>query len=160
MAQADSGFLIFISILLSLLLMLVPMPDWTSWFRPAWLLLVLSFWAIENPYVVNIGIAWFTGLLLDVLNGTLLGEHALALTVVIYIIARMQARMRMFSLLQQCLIIFILVFLYQVIIYCIQGFLGDAPHGWMYWMSSVTSMILWPWVFSILRDSRRRFRAV
>lgn len=160
MAQSDNGFLIFMSLFVSLLLMIIPMPDWTIWFRPIWLLLVLIFWTMENPYAVNIGIAWFYGLLLDVLNGTLLGEHALALSIVIYIVARMQARIRMFSLLQQCLIVFILSLLYQCILYCIQGFLGDAPRGWFYWMSPVTSMILWPWVYSILRDSRQRSRAV
>lgn len=160
MANQNNGFLIFISILFALILMMIPMPDWTVWLRPAWVLLVLIYWTIENPYAVNVGIAWCVGIMVDVLNGTLLGEHALALTIVIYIIARMQARLRMFSLLQQGLIVFFLVLLYQFIIYCIQGFIGDAPHGWLYWTSSFTSMLLWPWIYSILRDRRHRFKAV
>lgn len=160
MANSTNGFLIFISIFAALLLTLLPMPDWTVWLRPAWILLILIYWTMENPYAVNVGVAWLIGIILDVLNGTLLGEHALALTLVIYMMARMQSRVRMFSLLQQGLIIFLLVLFYQIIIYSIQGFLGNAPHEWLYWMSSVTSMLLWPWIFSIMKDSRRRFKAV
>jgi rod shape-determining protein MreD len=92
------------------------------------------------------------------MNGTLLGEHALALTIVVYIVARMHSRLRMFPLMQQGLIIFLLELLYQFILYCIQGFIGEAPHGWLYWSPSITSMLLWPWVYSIMRDCRRRFK--
>jgi rod shape-determining protein MreD len=160
MSNSSNGFLIFFSLVAALILTLLPMPDWTMWLRPAWVLLILIYWTMENPYAVNVGLAWFIGIILDVLNGTLLGEHALALTIVIYITSRMQSQMRMFSLLQQGLIVFLLVLLYQVVIYCTQGFLGNLPHDWLYWMSSITSMLLWPWVYSIMRDSRRRFKAV
>lgn len=160
MAHSDNGFLIFVSLVAAIILMILPMPGWTIWLRPSWILLILIYWTVENPYSVNIGIAWLMGIVLDILNGTLLGEHALALTIVIYVIARMQPRMRMFSMLQQGLFVFLLILVYQFIIYCIQGFMGDAPHGWLYWTPSFTSMLLWPWVYSIMRDSRRRFKAV
>ncbi len=142
----------------ALVLTLLPMPDWTVWMRPAWVLLVLIYWAMDVPYRVSVGSAWFLGIILDLLNGTLLGEHALALTIVVYIVVKMHSRFRMFSLLQQGLIIFVLVLLYQFILYCVQGFLGELPRGWLYWSSSLTSMLLWPWVYSIMRDYRRRFK--
>ena len=95
---------------------------------------------------------------LHVLNGTALGEHALAMTIVIYIVVRMHSRLCMFPLLQQSLVVCFLVWLYLGIFYCVRGFIGDLPQSWLYWCSALTSMLLWPWVYSVLRDCRRRFR--
>lgn len=157
MPNAHNGFIIFLTIIVALVLTLLPMPGWTAWLRPAWVLLVLIYWSMDKPDRVNVGTAWIAGIILDVLNGTLLGEHALALTIVIYTVVRMHSRLQMFPLLQQGLSIFLLVLFYQFILYCVQGFIGELPHGWLYWSSSVTSMLLWPWVYSIMSNSNRRF---
>ena len=158
MLNSQGLSVIFFTLLGALVLTLLPMPDWTIWLRPAWVLLVLIYWCMELPYRINVGIAWCMGIILDVLNGTLLGEHALALTVVIYLVTRMHSRLRMFPLMQQGLSVFFLVLTYEGILYCIQGFLGEPPHEWLYWFAPVTSMLLWPWVYSIMRDCHRRFK--
>lgn len=157
MPNAHNGFIIFFTIIIALILTLLPMPGWTAWLRPAWVLLALIYWSMDKPDRVNVGTAWIAGIILDVLNGTLLGEHALALTIVIYTVVRMHSRLQMFPLLQQGLSIFLLVLFYQFILYCVQGFIGELPHGWLYWSSSVTSMLLWPWVYSIMSNCNRRF---
>lgn len=153
-----SWFVVFITIAFAIVLTLLPMPDWTLWLRPAWVLMVLIYWAMTMPYRVSVGAAWFTGLALDLLNGTLLGEHALAMTVVVYFVSRMHIRLGMYPLLQQGLSVLFFVLLYQFILYCIQGFIGSLPGSHLYWMSSVTSMLFWPWLFVLLRDCRRRFK--
>lgn len=158
MPNPHNWFVILATFFVALVLTLLPMPDWTVWLRPSWVLLVLIYWTMNVPYSVNVGTAWAMGIILDVLNGTLLGEHALALTIVVYFVARMHSRMRMFSLLQQGLCIFLFVLIYQFILYCVQGFIGELPHDWLYWSPAVTSMLLWPWVYSIMRNSRRRFK--
>jgi rod shape-determining protein MreD len=158
MTNTYSLFVISTTFLVALILTLLPMPDWTVWLRPSWVLLVLIYWLTVMPYRVNVGTAWFMGLCLDVLNGTLLGEHALAMTVVGFFAVRIHSRFRMFPLIQQGLFVFVFVLLYQFILYCIQGFLGDLPKTWLYWLSPLTSMVLWPWVFVIMHDCRRRFR--
>lgn len=157
--ETQHWLVIPVSFLVAIVLTLLPMPDWTIWMRPAWVLMILIYWSMLKPYRVNVGIAWFTGLILDVLNGTLLGEHALALTVVTYLVVRMHTQLRMYPLLQQGLWIFLFVMIYQFILFCIQGFLGELPRSWLYWSSSVTSMLLWPWVFVLMRDYRRRYKA-
>ncbi|MDR3477766.1 MAG: rod shape-determining protein MreD [Gammaproteobacteria bacterium] len=146
------------SFLIAIILTLLPMPAWTIWMRPAWVLMVLIYWAMVSPYRVNMGTAWVVGILLDVLNGTLLGEHALALSVVTYFVVRMHTQLRMYPLLQQGMWIFLFVLIYQFILFCIQGFLGEMPKTWLYWSSSATSMLLWPWVFVIMRDYQRRYK--
>lgn len=149
---------IFITLLGALMLAMLPMPDWTIWLRPAWVLLVLIYWTIESPHRVNVGTAWLVGLVVDIINGTPLGEHALAYTVVVYFVARIHIRLRMAPMLQQGLSVFVFVLLYQFILYCIQGFVGELPESHLYWLSSVTSMLLWPWLFFLLRDSRKWLR--
>lgn len=149
---------IFMTIVMALALSMLPMPDWTIWLRPAWVLLVLIYWTMSVPHRVNVGVAWFVGLVIDLMSGTLLGEHALAFTLVIYLVSGVQLRLRMYPLMQQTLTVFFFVFLYQLIIYLIQGFIGQLPESQLYWLSSVTSMLLWPWLSILLRDYRRWLR--
>jgi rod shape-determining protein MreD len=147
----NSALTILITLLVAFILTLLPMPGWAVWLTPSWVLMVLIYWAMSAPDRVNVGVAWIVGIFLDVLEGTLLGEHAFALTMIVYLVVRMSSRLRMFPLIQQGLSIFLLVLLYQFILFCIQGFLGALPSSWLYWFSSLTSMLLWPWVYSIMR---------
>ena len=149
---------ILITIIVALCLTLLPMPTWALWARPAWVLLIIMFWTLRVPYEVNVGYAFFAGLSLDILTGTMLGLHALAMTIVIYLVYRSHSRINMYPLLQQILSIFIFVLMYQIIIYGIQGFIGEEPLSRYYWLSSVTSMMLWPWLAAIMRDYSRWVR--
>lgn len=149
---------ITLTLLAAICLTLLPMPEWSMWARPAWVLLVLIYWTIVSPSQVNVGLAWMMGLSMDVITGTLLGEHALALTIVIYLVCRLRMRIKMYPMLQQGISIFIFVLIYQFILFCIQGFLGDAPYTSKYWLSSVTSMLLWPWLFAVMKDYSNRAR--
>lgn len=146
---------ILVTLMMALILALLPLPGWTVWLRPAWVLLVLIYWTMTLPQYTGVGIAWLMGLLMDLLTGTLFGEHALSFVVVIYFVSRMHIRLRMYPALQQGISILFFVGLYQLIIYCVQGFIGDLPHSQLYWLSSVTSMLLWPWLSILLRDTRR-----
>jgi rod shape-determining protein MreD len=152
-----SWFVISTTLFIALILAFLPMPDWTVWLRPAWVLMVLIYWSMTMPYRVGVGVAWTMGLIVDLLNGTLLGEHALAYTIVIYIVSRMHIRLNMYPLLQQGFSVLVFMVLYQFILYCIQGFIGELPASHLYWLSSVTSMLLWPWLFVLMRDCRRWF---
>jgi len=107
---------------------------------------------------MGIGTAWTIGLIVDLLSGTILGEHALAFTLLIYFVSRLSLRLRMYPLPQQGMSILIFILLYQFILYCIQGFLGELPTSNLYWLSSITSVLLWPWLFVMMRDFQRWFR--
>jgi len=154
--ELRAWLMVVFSLSIALLLTLMPMPDGLSFFRPAWVLLILTFWALVLPGRASITLAWVVGLCLDVLNGSLLGEHALALTSVVYFAARLCNQLRMFTLLQQGAAIFFMVLGYQFILFCIQGFLGDLNLGWNYWLTSISSTVLWPWVFMMMRDLQGR----
>jgi len=136
MNNPNSWFIIFGTFLAAFILTILPMPDWTVWLRPAWVVMVVVYWVMVAPQNVNVGIAWLAGILLDVLEGTLFGEHALALTFVAVIVAKTHTQLRMFPLIQQGISVFFLVLIYQFILYCIQGFIGQLPNSWLYWSST------------------------
>ena len=101
--------------------------------------------------------AWFAGLLLDVSYGTLMGQHAVGMVLVIYVIHIQHQRLRVASLLQQAIVIFFLLLLKQLLSLWVDGMLGRAPDSWLYFMPTITSTLLWPWTYLILRDLRRKF---
>jgi rod shape-determining protein MreD len=51
-----------------------------------------------------------------------------------------------------------MVALNQLLVLWVKGVIGQPPGSWLYWLPSITSMLLWPWVFLILRDLRRHFQ--
>ena len=93
------------SLLVALLLGLLPLPAVLQPLRPYWLALVLAYWVIEDPDRVGLGFAFLVGLVADLVFGSLLGEQALRLVVMAFILQRFRARLRFFPMSQQALAI-------------------------------------------------------
>lgn len=141
-------------------LAIIPLPDWAIEFRPDWVAMVLIYWALSEPTRIGVTVAWFAGLLLDVSYGTLIGQHALGMVLVIYVIQMYHQRIRVASLLQQAALIFVLLLLKQLLTLWVDGMVGRAPASWLYFMPTITSTVLWPWIFLILRDLQKKFSIV
>ncbi len=151
------GRILFISLLIAFLLTALPLPHWANDWRPAWVAMVLIYWCMALPERIGIGIAWCLGLLLDVQQGALLGQNALGLAMIAYFVIQIHKRFRLFPLVQQsCLVGFIIIF-YLLISSWVTGIMGIPPKTWTYWMPAISSMVLWPWLFVILRDIRRLY---
>ncbi len=146
-----------VTIIVAFMLAIMPLPDWMVEFRPDWVTLVLIYWAMALPTRIGVTMAWLAGLLLDVSYGTLMGQHAIGMVLVIYVIHLQHQRLRVASLLQQAIVIFFLLLLKQLLTLWVNGMLGHAPDSWTYFMPTITSTLLWPWVYLILRDLRRKF---
>ena len=67
------------SIIVALMLAIAPLPAWAEPFRPDWVALTLIYWAMMMPRTWSVGTAWIIGIVIDVAQGTILGQHALAL---------------------------------------------------------------------------------
>ncbi len=85
----------------SLILELIRLPEMISMLRPEWLVLTVFFWTLRAPNLVGITVAFFVGLLLDVVSGSYLGVNALALCIVAYLAIGMHKRFKLYPLLQQ-----------------------------------------------------------
>ncbi|MCP5149441.1 MAG: rod shape-determining protein MreD [Chromatiales bacterium] len=148
------------TLLLALALTALPVPPWAAIWRPAWVALVLIYWCMAVPSRIGVLAAWTVGLLLDVLSGTLLGQHALGLALVAYVTHETHRRVRVLPLWQQAVSVFVLVFVYQMLLLWINGIQGLPVVASAYWTAPLVSTLLWPWVFVVLRDVRRKYRIV
>jgi len=157
--QKERGnWVIVVSFVVALMLMALPMPDWAGIWRPAWVALVLIYWCMALPTRIGIMVAFTLGIFLDVLSGTLLGQNALALSVIAFITLQFYQRVRVLPLWQQGVTVFGLAFIHQVLVLWINGIQGMPVSFSAYWASPLISMVLWPWIFVVLRDLRRKYQ--
>ena len=152
-----NGIIILFTLLLALIASIMPMPLSIDAFRPDWILIVLLYWCLALPNRVNIITAWVMGLLLDVLLGSVLGIHAVAMALSVYIVVVNFQKIRNFSVWQQALIVGVLTALYHLIVFWLQRFLTGAVFLPSYLYPVITTIILWPWIFLLLRKVRRHF---
>jgi rod shape-determining protein MreD len=147
---------VIITIIVALMLSVAPLPDWFEAFRPDWLALTLIYWAMMLPRSWSVGSAWLTGLVLDVAQGTLLGQHALALCVVVFVTVRLHLLMRVFPMSQQSATVFSLLALYQFILFWINGVAGLQVPTISYWAPVISGAIIWPVISMLLNGARMR----
>ncbi|HET7650369.1 MAG TPA: rod shape-determining protein MreD [Gammaproteobacteria bacterium] len=151
-------WIIIVSYLAALLLTIWPVPDWAEPFRPAWVVLVTAYWCLFLPHRVGVISAFIVGLLVDTLTGGLLGEHALALVLVAWVILRLHLQLRVYSPWQQTITLVLLMLLYTLIPFWADGVLGYTGHAVARWMPVLTTAILWPWVAQVLGRLQQRYQ--
>lgn len=146
-----------VSLAVALMLAMLPLPDWAIQARPDWVTLVMIYWAMALPANAGVLTAFIFGLLLDVSQGTLLGQHALGIVIVIFFIQKLHQRLRQYTLIQQAIFIGILLFIKQMLVLWVSGMSEQAPESSLYFLPAITGALIWPWLFILLRDVRRRF---
>ena len=160
-ARIGGTWVIAFTFFVAMILAVIPLPEIfpseVGYLRPEWVVLVLIYWVIALPQRVGIVIAWITGLLMDVLLGSLLGQHAISFVIVAYIAVSLYQRLRMFSLWQQSLEVLAMVGLDRLINFWIESIAGLTEWNLWYLLASVVSALLWPLVFLLLRTLRRKF---
>ena len=148
--------LVWGAILLALIMDALPLPQWGYFYWPHWTLLTLIYWILAMPYRFNIKFAWFTGLLVDFISGTWLGQNALLYILVAYATILLHKRLR-FYIPQQMLFVAIVLGLYILITMWIESGRGSPDNNWYKLFSVVTGMFAWLWVYAMLRYLRRKF---
>ena len=154
-----SPWLLPISVFIALLLGLLPLPALLQPVRPYWLALVVAYWVIEDPDRVGLGFAFLMGLLADLAFGGLLGEQALRLTVMAFILQRFRSQLRFFPLSQQALAIGGLLVNDRVVSAAVHVTLGEPQLPWSFWWAPLVGMALWAPIFLLLDSLRLGRRA-
>lgn len=144
--------------LVALLLTIMPLPSGLVDWRPQWVALTLIFWILTLPEWVGVGVAWTIGIVLDVLTGTLLGEHALSLSLVAFIVLKLHKRLRLFPRHQQSFTVFLLLLLDRLLNLWVIGALGYTAPSLGYWLPPVVGALFWPWICPLLGLIGERFR--
>lgn len=152
--RSRSPWVLPLSLLVALLLMLLPMPALLQPLRPYWLALVLAYWVMEEPGRVGLGFAFLIGLVADLVVGSLLGEQALRLVVITFILQRFRARLRFFPMSQQALAIGALLLNDRIVTTAIRMTLGEAVAPSLSWLSPLIGLVLWVPLFMLLDGLR------
>jgi len=145
-----------LSALVALALAVLPLPSMLEALRPDFLVLVVFYWSIELPRAGGLTLAFMAGLALDVIHGVVLGQHALALTLMAAWATHLRLRLRVFSMLSQCLTIFALLTGYQFILFWVDGATGNPVTAFGRWLAPVIGALLWPVLAGILRRLHER----
>ncbi|WP_407312268.1 rod shape-determining protein MreD [Pseudomonas sp. nanlin1] len=155
-ARPRNGWVVWLTFAVGLLLSISPMPQFMEILRPLWLGLLMTFWTLALPHKVGMTTAWVLGLAEDVLYGTLLGQNALVLSLITFLVLSLQQRLRMFPMWQQCLVMLVIFGLAQLVQLWLSALTGNRQPTLALLFPALMSALLWPWVSYGLRGLRRR----
>ena len=149
------GWLVATSLLFAAAFSIVILPDWIGFARPALLLMVTCYWVLMVPRRFGLLLAWCLGLLLDVMDGTALGQHALALMLCAFIVLKLNEFIRSYRIWQQALLFLPIFLLYEFVLFWLDGVTGRSAEPLWRWAPAFSSTLLWPPLSSLLRRAGR-----
>jgi rod shape-determining protein MreD len=156
------GWLILLSLAVAMLLAVVhlpeTLPDWLGWLRPVWVALVLFYWVMELPHRIGLIAAWIVGLFVDVLQADPLGLNGALLAAITFFGWRFYERLRMYALLQQGSVIFLLLIGTESVRMLVLALIDGRGLSWGVFGPPVMSLVAWPFVALVLDGLRRRVR--
>lgn len=141
----------WLSLLCALLLQLIPLPSMLDLARPMWPPLMLGYWAMAEPRVPSVFAAFACGLLMDVLFNTPLGQHALGLVLVTYVIVRLRSLFGLFPQWQAVVALAPVWSLYAFIMFWLDGIGRHQSDPLLRWQPVLTTSLFWPLSYSLLQ---------
>jgi rod shape-determining protein MreD len=154
--QFRQFFLVFLSFIPAWFVTILPVPQDWRWVIPKWLTLTLIYWVFALPQGIGMITGWLVGLVMDVLTDKLLGQHALAMVLVVLLARLFRVRFRVFSFWQRALMVLVLVGLGDLILLLIQRLSGYPAHTLLYWIPTLSSVLFWPWFARLLQWYERK----
>jgi rod shape-determining protein MreD len=154
-----------LSLVATLALASVPLPDAVAPLRPDWVAVVLLYWSLMAPRHFSLMTAFWMGIALDTLTGALLGQNALALLVIVYLAEKFHLRLRVFPLSQLAITVLLLLGLYEFILFWIDGMAPEMTQAGLdagrtvslaeRWVPPLTGTLVWVALY-MLFDRRER----
>jgi len=135
------SWFIYFSLIVALALNLIPFGRLPG--IPDWFALTLAFWCIHQPLKVGMCAGFFFGLVMDVANGSVMGQHALAYVLLAFAAGGLSRRILWFPLGQQALQIWPMLLGTQVVMVLIRMAAGAEFPGLLYFLSSFVAVLLW-----------------
>ena len=135
---------------IALFLSVLPLPGWLDVVRPSFLVLAVLYFSISAPRAGGLALGFLAGVALDVFQGAVLGQHALALTLVTYIMVREHQKIRSKPAFQQSLIVFFALLAYEFVVFAIDGWTGHPITTPLRWVHTFTGALIWPIAIALL----------
>lgn len=150
--------LVIVSLIVALTLNLLPWNGWALQVKPDFLLIMLLYWCTHESRSLGQGWGFALGLVMDVADSVLLGQHALAYVVGIFLIQLLRLRLQQLSTLEQALHVGVILFVTQLINVLLNFLLGRDYPGIAVLVAPLLGALLWPPVNFIATLSRFRRR--
>src|SRR3989475_616911 len=151
---------VMLTLILGLIGNLLPMPGAALMLKPDFLALVLLYWCIQEPRLISVGIAWCVGLVMDVADATVFGQHALAYAVLAYAAEYLRRRVLRFPLWQQAAQVATLLLLCAGLVLLVRVVGGAPLPRWTYIVGPLAGALLWPMVTIVLQYPQRPTRSL
>jgi rod shape-determining protein MreD len=162
MNPTRGGWLILLTVAAAMILAVLHVPEtwpqWLGWLRPAWVAMVIFYWVMELPHRIGLIAAWSLGALVDVLQADPLGLNGVILAAITYVAWRFYERLRMYSIVQQCGVLFVLVLGAELTRAVVLNLADDRALSWGVFGPPAVSLLLWPFVALALARLRLQFR--
>lgn len=142
---------IAVTLLIGLVLNLVALPGFVQQVRPDFIALTLIYWVVYHPRRVGFLPAWLLGLVMDVVDGSLFGQHALAYAGLMYLAILFHRRIVMFGMYHQVLHVAAILSMAQLIMLLVRMIAGADFPGILYFAPAALGALLWPALFSLIR---------
>ena len=157
--REHSVFAALVSLALMLALAVVPLPEAIAPFRPDWVAVILLYWSLVAPRRFSLMTAFWMGIVLDTLSGSLLGQHALALLLVVYLAERFHLQLRVFPVSQLAIVVLVLLGLYEFILFWIDGVAGRTVPLIERWAPPLAGTLAWLIMLAFFDSGRRQASA-
>ena len=158
MMRGHSRAIVLACYAIGLLVEILPLPQLLLPFRPYVLAMALIYWAIETPGRVGYGTAFGLGLFADLCSASVLGEQALRLVVVLWIVQHFRARLRFFPLWQQAVAVGMILFVDRAVVALLHLAFGLPQASTLALFAPVVGIALWPWLYVLVDMARLRAR--
>lgn len=153
--------IIVLTLLLAIVLALVPLPagspEGLKFLRPDWVGLGLIYWAIAVPERVGVLTAFALGLVTDLVLSTGFGYHSLGFVILAALAASSYQQVRMLEIWQQAMLVIFALFLVTTAQYAVLTLIMERQLSLLVFLKPLSSGLMWPWVFLLLRLCRRRY---
>ena len=148
-----------LTLVVALLANLLPLSGTALALRPDFLALVLLYWCIQEPRFVGVGVAWTVGLMMDVGDATVFGQHALAYAFLAYAAEYFRRRVLRFPPWQQAAQVAVLLLLCAALVLLIRVVGGAPLPRWTYAAPPLVGALLWPPLSIVLQWPQRPQRS-
>jgi rod shape-determining protein MreD len=146
----------FIAFTLGLALVFDLLPLGRQAAMPDMLAVALVFWNVHQPRRVGVGVAFLFGLVIDVHQGALLGQHAFAYTLLSFVAITIHRRLLWFGVIEQALQILPVFVAAHGVSLAVRMLAGGMFPGWWLLLAPVFEALLWPLVTLLLLAPQRR----
>lgn len=132
-------------------------PEWMGWLRPHWVLLVILFWTLAAPRLLNLPLVWLLGFAIDVLNSEPLGLNGAIFAIATFFATRFRHQLRTYSPLLQAATVAMLVFAAELVGQSVRNFVMGQPYSATLWGAALTSTLLWLFANILIRRKQNRY---